>query len=306
MEALRFTAPWASIRDAKILRSIVLGGEIFSNFSQQEREGILIRLQSFKGLVPSLFEVSENVKCLEAWADCLKWLVHLGPRETLSSAMEKIYTGINQSVDSALLQEDETTFKSVPANSARRVDLGYRQLCAFAMRYHREIPKKPSRSDILAKPRAMLDTARLREMADLANHLGFESSEITTLKRFPKSAGPTKLRGNERPALVTEGSGEIKKDRCGMPHVRLNKLGHLIVTWPQEDDTSMADTGEGDSTPVPRKKPQTPRRQQRQELQVQERTTNLTAATVAGDKNISTGFASDFTYEAPQTPSRAT
>ncbi len=220
VEALQFTAPWASTLDAKILRGKLLGGEIFYRFSQQEREGIWIRLQSFKGLVPSLFEFFENAKCLEAWADCLKWLVCIGPRETLSTAMNKIYTGINQSVDSALVQENETTFKSVPANSARRIDLGYRQLCAFAMRYHCEVPKKPSGKDLLAKPRAILDTTTSREMADLANCLGFESSEIAELKQFPKSADPTIIRGNERPALVTDGPGEPRKDRCGTPYVQ--------------------------------------------------------------------------------------
>ena len=220
VEALQFTAPWASTLDAQILRGKMLGEELFRSFSQQEREEIWIRLQSFKGLVPSLFEFFENVKCLEAWAECSKWLVCLSPRETLSTAMNKIYTGINQSVDSTLVQENETTFESVPANSARRIDLGYRQLCAFAMRYHREIPKKPSGKDLWAKPRATLDTIRLREMADLANRLGFESSEITALKQFPKSADPTLVRGNEKPALITDGPGEIRKDRCGIPHTQ--------------------------------------------------------------------------------------
>lgn len=99
VKALRFTAPWASTLDAQILRGKMLGGEIFGSFSQHKRRRIWIRLQSFQGLVPSLFECFENAKCLEAWADCLKWLVCLGPRETLSTAMKKIYTGINQSVD---------------------------------------------------------------------------------------------------------------------------------------------------------------------------------------------------------------
>ncbi len=57
-------------------------------------------------------------------------------------------------------------------------------------------------------------------MADLANCLGFESSEITTLKQFPRPEDPTIVRGYERPALVTDGPGEVRKDRCGMPHVQ--------------------------------------------------------------------------------------
>ena len=73
-----------------------------------------------------------------------------------------------------------------------------------------------------------------------------------------------------------------------------------------EDNTLIDSTREGDTTPMQRKKPQTPRRQQRKELQVQERTTNVTVATVVENTKSSTGFASDFTYEAPQAPSRAT
>ena len=118
------------------------------------------------------------------------------------------------------MQESEATFETVPASPAYRIDLGRRQLYAFAMRYHCEIYKKPSGRDLLAKPRATLDTTRLREMADLANRLGFESSEIAALKKFPKSADPTVERGNEKPALVTDGPGEIRKDRCGMPRAQ--------------------------------------------------------------------------------------
>lgn len=85
------------------------------------------------------------------------------------------------------------------------------------MRYYREIPKKPSGRDLSAKPRALLDTTKLRE---LANHLGFELSEITALKRFPTSADPPIVRGNEKPALVTDGPGETRKERCGMPYAQ--------------------------------------------------------------------------------------
>ena len=86
---------------------------------------------------------------------------------------------------------------------------------------------------------------------------------------------------------------------------RLNRFGSSNPEMNPEGDASMDGAGEGDFTPMQRKRPQTPRRQQRQELQVQERTKNVTAATVVENTNNSTGFASDFTYEAPQAPSRA-
>ncbi len=88
------------------------------------------------------------------------------------------------------------------------------------MRYHCKVPKKPSGKDLLAKPRAILDTTTSREIADLANYLGFKSSEITALKQFPTSVDLTIVRGNERPAFVIDSLGEPRKDRCGTPHVQ--------------------------------------------------------------------------------------
>ncbi len=151
--------------------------------------------------------------------------------------MNKIYTDINHSVDSALMQENEITFKSVPASFARRIDLRYRQLHAFAMRYHCEMSRKLSGKNLLAKPRAMLDTTRLREMTDLVNRLKFESLEIIALKQFSKSADSTIVEENERSALVTNDSEEIRKDRCEMSHVQNYEENHkfLFITHLYDD-----------------------------------------------------------------------
>lgn len=104
-----------------------------------------------------------------------------------------------------------------------------------------------------------------------------------------------------RAQQVREGRKPVERGK----YQRLNRFGSSNHDMNPEGDTSMDGTGEEDSTPMQRKKPQAPRRQQRQELQVQERTTDRTAATVVENTNSSTGFGSDFTYEAPQAPSRA-
>ncbi|KAL8724406.1 MAG: hypothetical protein Q9166_007969 [cf. Caloplaca sp. 2 TL-2023] len=101
---------------------------------------------------------------------------------------------------------------------------------------------------------------------------------------------------------VREGRKPVEKGK----YQRLNRFGLSNHNMNPEGDKSIDSTGEEDTTPMQRKKAQTPRRQQRQELQVQERTKNVTAATVVENTNSSTGFASDFTYEAPHAPSRAT
>ena len=236
VKVLELTAPWASTLDAQKLRGKVLGGDVFPAFNQPEREEIWNRLQSFKGLVPSLYGFFEDIKLLEAWANCLKWVVHLGARDTVSSALRKTYTGANQATGSALVQETETTFNPVPADLAYQMDLGCRQLWAFAMRYHREIPKKPSDKNLLARPTPMVDTRKLREMADLANRLGFESSEITALKQHPNSTDSSAVTGNNRPILVTAGPGETRKERCGMPHIQSYQDDRKFVFIPHLHD----------------------------------------------------------------------
>ena len=134
--------------------------------------------------------------------------------------MKKIYIDINQSVDSTLMQKTEITFESMSASFARRIDLRRRQLYTFAMRYYREISKKPSGKNLLTKPRAILDTTRLRELIDLVNRLRFESFEITALKQFSKSADSTIIRENEKLTLVTDDSEKIRKDKCEILHTQ--------------------------------------------------------------------------------------
>jgi len=220
VKALELTAPWASTADARILRGKVLGGEVFCSFSQQEREEIWIQLQTFKDLVPSLYSFFEDIKLLEAWSNCLRWMICLSPRDTVFTALEDVYTGVNQDTGSALVQETETLFKTVPASFAYQRNLARRQLWAFAMRYHREIPRRSSGKDLLAKPTVILNTAKLREMADLADRLGFESPEIRALQQYPRSQETAVATGNNRPVLVTDGPGETRRERCGMPYIQ--------------------------------------------------------------------------------------
>ena len=76
----------------------------------------------------------------------VKWLECLGARETLSTAMNKSYAGIDQSVDSALVKENETTFEYVPANVARRIDLGENNapsLCATTAKSQKSLHEGP-------------------------------------------------------------------------------------------------------------------------------------------------------------------
>ncbi len=105
------------------------------------------------------------------------------------------------------------------------------------MRYYREISKKFSEKNLLAKPRTMLDTTRLREITNLVNLLRFESFEIIALKQFLKLIDSTIVKGNERFAFVTNDLEEIRKNRCEMPHAQNYEENRkfLFITYLHEN-----------------------------------------------------------------------
>ena len=219
MKALELKAPRLSTLDAKVLRGQVLGGEIFGAFSEQERVAIWGRLQAVDGLIPSLFTFFEDVKYLEACANCVKRLVSLSPRDTVSTALEKAFCDANQRADRTVIQVTESSFTSSPASLADRVDLSYRQLHAYAMRHYLQMPREPKGKELLARLMVNTDETVLRDFADLADRLGFGSPEITALKQCPKSTVARARSERSKPLLVTDGAGEIKKRRCGLPRV---------------------------------------------------------------------------------------
>ena len=243
VKVLELTASWASTADAWILRGKVLDDEVFCSFSQQEREEIWIQLQIFKNLISSLYGFFENIKILEAWSDCLKWMIYLNSRDTVSTALKDTYTGVNQNTGSALVQETETLFKTVPASFTYQRDLACRQLWAFAMRYHREISKRFSEKNLLAKSIVILNTAKLREMSDLVDRLSFEFTEMTALQQYSRSQEITVTTGNNRPLLVTDEPEEIKRDRCEMSHVRSYEENHkfLFITHLHDDKNEQSE-----------------------------------------------------------------
>lgn len=181
-ESMELAEPWASSLDARDLHGKVLSGSIFSAIGRTEREAIWTRLSTFKGLIPTLRTFFEDVKLLQVWNDCLRWVVCPGPKETISAALANTYQVEHHSQNSVVIQMNEVTYRLMSADLCSQSDLAYRQLCIFAMRHYKDIPRKPSSKDLLARPAAIAQTSRLRELADLAQRLGFQSSDITALQ----------------------------------------------------------------------------------------------------------------------------
>jgi len=231
IEELQLRAPWASKTDSELLHQKISTGAVLCRFDQYERELILGKLRSFKGLIPSLYELFENLKCLDAWAGGLRWLCCLGPRDTMSTALANIFSGGISPLDTALVQTGESAFKTISANLPIQRELGVRQLYAFAMRNHREIPQKPRRNNLLANPIPLIDQSKLRDLADLAHELGFQSMQIIALRNHPKVASMAVEEANGQPRLVTDGPGESINYRCGIPcaqHYEQDRCSYFI------------------------------------------------------------------------------
>ena len=212
VQALELTAPQASRLDAQALRGQILSGTIFSAFTEAEREGVWARLRKVEGLIPSLFTLFEDLKMLEAYADCVKRLTHLPPRKTLSSTLQSIFVTNEERRQEVQVTESEFVSRFVSCHD--QVELACRQLYAFAMRYSYDMPKELSGKNLLARPKLKADENVLSAFADLAHRLGFVSPEITSLRRGRSlSYSPNR----SKPLLVTDGPGESKKHRCGLP-----------------------------------------------------------------------------------------
>ncbi|RHZ60740.1 DUF3723 domain-containing protein [Aspergillus thermomutatus] len=183
VDALQLLAPGKSRIDTKMARGLVLGGQAFADFSDEERRVIWKRLANFDGLVPSLYTFFEDFKYLESCAHCVKRLFS-SSSESVWKTMSSIFVPYSGSeVEERLIQTSESTFRREPATDAERLDMGYLQIWLYAMRHYPLMPPDPkSDDDLLAKSsRAKADKRAIYEMAELARRLGFWSPEIEAI-----------------------------------------------------------------------------------------------------------------------------
>ena len=217
VKALELKAPGSSTLDAQTIQRQLGGAQIFSAFSDQDRSQILERLRRFKDLIPSLHTFFRNLCYWEACMDSMRHLITPPRGDTIFTAFEKQFTGVNQQEGQVRIQVDEANFIFAPGSTADQVELGYRQIVAFAMRHFWEIPRTPEGKDVLRKPRAKADKAVLRQYAELSIRLGFQSPEIEKLMENPPVSVSDVMQPSIKPSLVTSGPGEEVPQRCGLP-----------------------------------------------------------------------------------------
>lgn len=155
VKALELTAPGVSTRDADDVRPKILGGQIFSAFSERERKDIWTRLETVDSLIPSLYTFFGDIDYLQDCVDCVKRLVHVdrGVKNAVSSCLRKKLQRVAARDCQVVVQIAEDRFISIPGSRANRVDLHVRQLYAFAIRHYVDMPPDPQKKKRVAQAR---------------------------------------------------------------------------------------------------------------------------------------------------------
>jgi Protein of unknown function (DUF3723) len=115
------------------------------------------------------------------------------------------------------VQVTETSFKFELGSLTDRLDLGDRQIHAYAIHYVLKMPYERIKENLLMKSTVKADKTVLRGFADLAERLGYQSPKISNLKQLP-NATITEESNQSMPLLVTSGLGVPIKQRCGLPN----------------------------------------------------------------------------------------
>ena len=219
VNTLELMAPGTSTADANKVRPMVIGGQVFGAFSKPEHEQILARLVVVDGLIPSLRTFFSDIDYLKDCVDCVKRLISVpqGIENTVSSSLRHALRRVPAQGRRIVVQIAEDRFATLEGNRADRIDLHIRQLYAFAMRHHPDMPPDPQKVKRAAKPRARADPALLRRFADLATRLGFKSGKITQLLQHSASTTVQPDRHKAKPYLVTPGPALSITERCGSP-----------------------------------------------------------------------------------------
>ena len=243
VKSLELRAPRASTSDCLLLHSKVQKKEIFKSFEASDRMLFWSRLQSYTGgLIPTLYSFWRDFNFMDDVAYCLKQLVKVPAKQTISRAFEQCYSQLHQDPDHCLIQKSHDAFVEIPGDIYDRVELGLRQLALCVMRNLPEL--KPGSVKIEPKGRKISAHEKLVafaiqnqawcDLCDLATKLGFDTHEIRTIKQrqmhaLNQSFETDGARLDAR--SVTSGPGEDLSRRCGRPfrHSYDESRTHLFI-----------------------------------------------------------------------------
>ncbi|KAK1506518.1 uncharacterized protein CCOS01_16570 [Colletotrichum costaricense] len=168
VQSVELRCPRFSAEDERVLRNAVLDGRIFGCFDESERIATWKTLRSIESTIPSLSTFFNDVKYLELCAKWMKRLVAI-PHDglTVQTALTKAFKHSMKEGNLYPIENSNMDFSYRPVEADARFQLGLRQLWLFTMRNFRQLGTNPG---------------LLPKLADLASKLGFDTSNIRSLK----------------------------------------------------------------------------------------------------------------------------
>ncbi|TQV90526.1 hypothetical protein IF1G_10849 [Cordyceps javanica] len=223
--ALQLKAPGACEKEARTLYAQVHSGCIFGAFNETTRNRIWLRLCSATAdcLVPSLYAFFENLKYLQAAADCMRRLVprKTNPSMSMRRSFDEQFSIEDEDESGCIIQTSWSSFRTTQTPRADSFDVAYRQLWLYALREYQSMPIPRQQKLAIAETRHADEVVVFR-FACLAQKLGFSTDEITALvQRSPDHAIAHRLLTTARKA------NEFEYEDMS-PNMYLDKLHALM------------------------------------------------------------------------------
>ena len=160
----------------------------------KQREDILRNLSTIRHLIPTIYTLRQDVIYIKPCAMIVRRLF-MGPKKrskySVREAAEQAFSGANQRDDQLVLQTSESSFKSCPGSLTDQIEIGYRHIFSYAMRWVLDmVPECARKEDGQDTPQPRKPNPRLWQgIGTLAYRLGFESTEIHRLRRTNPDEG---------------------------------------------------------------------------------------------------------------------
>ena len=185
---LQSMAPGASQNDLDKVTRLMREGRIFRGIQDaRKREHILENLGSIQHLIPTIYSLRQDLIYIRPCAMIMRKLFMIPERRgryTVREAAEHAFSGVNQTDGQVTLQTSESSFQLSPGSLSDQIEVGYRQLYIYAMRFVLDmVPERAKKEDGEDTPQPRKPNPGLwRGIGALAYRLGFESEEIHRLR----------------------------------------------------------------------------------------------------------------------------
>ncbi|KAF7134091.1 hypothetical protein CNMCM5793_005720 [Aspergillus hiratsukae] len=215
-------APGVSAADGRRVTGLVLSGDVFEEFSEDERQGICQRLLSYKGRIPSFRLFFQDVLFLELGARRVKKLVDKrtrfshpdinmdgdqGRKQSLREKMEHMFH--QPDTGGIMIQTSDGQERQVSGDGEFQFDLAYRQVWLCALRSSSGSPGEGNKPATVR--RSWTHPHEQYKLAQLASALGFRSDSISQLTSRP-------FEPEHPPWYEFDDDRNPKLKRCGVPY----------------------------------------------------------------------------------------